>query len=123
MVAAGERGVIVNLSSVAGTRAGLAPAAYTASKHGIVGLMRQAAAELAPHGIRVNCVSPSAADTVSMTCPRRCGIVIVVVLVVINFVTVIALVVLLSSSSSHHLVAVAVAAAASLDVHKVCIKV
>jgi len=36
---------------------------YNASKHGVVGLMRTLANELAPHRIRVNCVSPSIVDT------------------------------------------------------------
>jgi NAD(P)-dependent dehydrogenase (short-subunit alcohol dehydrogenase family) len=33
-------------------------AGYTAAKHGLVGLVRNAASELGKHGIRVNCVSP-----------------------------------------------------------------
>ena len=37
--------------------------AYTAAKHGIRGLMRSAALELAPDNIRVNCVCPVATDT------------------------------------------------------------
>src|SRR5258708_24579947 len=36
---------------------------YTASKAGLAGLMRTLAAELAPHSIRVNAISPSAVDT------------------------------------------------------------
>jgi NAD(P)-dependent dehydrogenase (short-subunit alcohol dehydrogenase family) len=36
---------------------------YTASKHGVVGLMRALAAELAPHDIRVNTVNPGNVDT------------------------------------------------------------
>jgi SDR family mycofactocin-dependent oxidoreductase len=36
---------------------------YNASKHGVVGLMRTLANELAPHRIRVNCISPSIVDT------------------------------------------------------------
>ena len=40
------------------TLGGLGPHAYTASKHAIVGLTKNAACELGAHGIRVNCVSP-----------------------------------------------------------------
>nr|ABE65370.1 sex-determining protein Tasselseed 2 [Bouteloua dactyloides] len=51
-------GSIVSVSSVAGVLGGLGPHAYTASKHAIVGLTKNAACELGAHGIRVNCVSP-----------------------------------------------------------------
>jgi NAD(P)-dependent dehydrogenase (short-subunit alcohol dehydrogenase family) len=37
---------------------GMGPHAYTASKHALVGLTKNAACELGRHGIRVNCVSP-----------------------------------------------------------------
>jgi NAD(P)-dependent dehydrogenase (short-subunit alcohol dehydrogenase family) len=57
-------GAIVAMSSTAGVRGGLAPAAFTASQHAVMGLTQQAAAELAPAGIRVNCVSPTILDTV-----------------------------------------------------------
>jgi NAD(P)-dependent dehydrogenase (short-subunit alcohol dehydrogenase family) len=36
---------------------------YTAAKHGVVGLMRSLANELAPHNIRVNTVHPTNVDT------------------------------------------------------------
>lgn len=60
MVAAAPRraGSIVSVASVAGVLGGLGPHAYTASKHAIVGLTKNAACELGAHGIRVNCVSP-----------------------------------------------------------------
>ncbi|CAL4913984.1 unnamed protein product [Urochloa decumbens] len=51
-------GSIVSVASVAGVLGGLGPHAYTASKHAIVGLTKNAACELGAHGIRVNCVSP-----------------------------------------------------------------
>jgi NAD(P)-dependent dehydrogenase (short-subunit alcohol dehydrogenase family) len=57
-------GSIVITASTAGFRAG-APnrAPYVTSKHAVVGLMRSAAAECAPFGIRVNSVSPGGVDT------------------------------------------------------------
>jgi NAD(P)-dependent dehydrogenase (short-subunit alcohol dehydrogenase family) len=64
MRAHGGGGSIISTSSIAGLRGPLAPAAYTASKFGIVGLTQLAAAELAMSGIRVNCVAPTAVDTV-----------------------------------------------------------
>lgn len=55
-------GAIVNTSSIAGlSAAGGAP--YVASKHGIVGLTRIAAAEYGPVGVRVNAVCPGVIDT------------------------------------------------------------
>ncbi|XP_030538664.1 short-chain dehydrogenase reductase 2a-like [Rhodamnia argentea] len=51
-------GCIISTASVAGVLGGLGPHAYTASKHAIVGLTKNAACELGRHGIRVNCISP-----------------------------------------------------------------
>ena len=51
-------GSIISVASVAGVLGGLGPHAYTASKHAIVGLTKNAACELGAHGIRVNCISP-----------------------------------------------------------------
>ena len=61
MVAAGRRGVIVNNASVIGWRAQGGQAHYAAAKAGVMALTRCAATDLAPHGIRVNAVSPSLA--------------------------------------------------------------
>ncbi|KAK1265079.1 Short-chain dehydrogenase reductase 2a [Acorus gramineus] len=58
MVPARRGGCVVSTASVAGVAGGMGPHAYTASKHAIVGLTRNAACELGKHGIRVNCVSP-----------------------------------------------------------------
>ncbi|MFC7339803.1 SDR family oxidoreductase [Saccharopolyspora griseoalba] len=60
-VAAGKRGVVVNNSSVVGWRAQGGQAHYAAAKAGVKALTRSAAMDLAPHGIRVNAVSPSLA--------------------------------------------------------------
>jgi 3-oxoacyl-[acyl-carrier protein] reductase len=61
MVAAGTRGVIVNNASVIGWRAQEGQAHYAAAKAGVMALTRSAALDVAPHGIRVNAVSPSLA--------------------------------------------------------------
>jgi 3-oxoacyl-[acyl-carrier protein] reductase len=61
MVRHGRRGVIVNNASVIGWRAQEGQAHYAAAKAGVMALTRCAALDLAPHGIRVNAVSPSLA--------------------------------------------------------------
>jgi 3-oxoacyl-[acyl-carrier protein] reductase len=53
------RGSIVNISSGAGRSHSLTGIqAYASAKAGLIGLTRQTARELGPHGIRVNCVAP-----------------------------------------------------------------
>ncbi len=54
-----KSGVIVNISSVAGTNGLTEHAAYCASKFGLNGLTKVMALELGPHGVRVNAVSPT----------------------------------------------------------------
>lgn len=56
-------GVILMTSSIAGLKGLANQAHYCAAKHGVVGLMRSLAIELAPYGIRVNTVHPSSVDT------------------------------------------------------------
>ncbi|KAL9227756.1 hypothetical protein vseg_003407 [Gypsophila vaccaria] len=51
-------GCIISTASVAGVLGGCGPHSYTASKHAIVGLTKNVAAELGKYGIRVNCISP-----------------------------------------------------------------
>ncbi|GGO74975.1 SDR family NAD(P)-dependent oxidoreductase [Nocardioides deserti] len=51
-------GAIVCTASVAGVRGGLGPHAYTAAKHGVVGLVESVAVEVARYGLRINAVAP-----------------------------------------------------------------
>ena len=64
MIERGAGGSIVITSSTAGMKGIPNTAAYTSSKHGLVGLMRTLANELAPHRIRVNTVHPTSVDTI-----------------------------------------------------------
>lgn len=64
MLKAGAHGsAIVNMASIHGAVAAIGNGAYTAAKHGVVGLTRNAAAEYGPQGLRINCVGPAYIDT------------------------------------------------------------
>ncbi|OMO75875.1 Short-chain dehydrogenase/reductase SDR [Corchorus olitorius] len=58
-----EKGSIISLCSVSSILGGIGPHGYTASKHAVLGLNKNVAAELGKYGIRVNCVSPYAVPT------------------------------------------------------------
>jgi NAD(P)-dependent dehydrogenase (short-subunit alcohol dehydrogenase family) len=62
MLEAGE-GSVVNVASEAGLRGSAAGAAYTASKHAVVGLTRNSAVMYGPRGLRFNAVAPGATIT------------------------------------------------------------
>lgn len=66
-------GSIVNISSVSGLRGVGQRAAYSASKGGVIALTKVMALELAPLGIRVNCVAPGPTSTpfVERTHPKE----------------------------------------------------
>jgi len=64
MLEAGAReSAIVNMASIHGTVAAIGNGAYTAAKHGVVGLTKNAAAEYGPQGLRINCVGPAYIET------------------------------------------------------------
>ena len=63
MLAAGRGGAIVNIASTNSFRPQPHQSAYTASKHGVLGMTRNAAVDYGKDGIRINAVCPGAIDT------------------------------------------------------------
>ncbi len=62
MVAAGEGSILVT-GSMASKRGMAMNPAYVASKHGVLGLSRAIAVEMAPNGVRCNCIIPGFIET------------------------------------------------------------
>ena len=58
-----KSGAIVNISSIWGLRGASCEVAYACTKAAIIALTRSLAMELAPSGIRVNCVAPGVINT------------------------------------------------------------
>ena len=63
MLSSGRGGAIVNIGSTNSFRPQPHQSAYTASKHGVIGLTRSAAIDYAGDGIRINAICPGAIDT------------------------------------------------------------
>jgi len=63
LVAAGQRGCVVNLASQAGRRGEALVSHYCASKAAVISYTQSAALAMAPHRIRVNAISPGVIDT------------------------------------------------------------
>lgn len=56
-------GAVVNVASIAGVVAGGGGAAYTAAKHGVIGLTRQLSFDYGRQGVRANAILPGAVET------------------------------------------------------------
>jgi NAD(P)-dependent dehydrogenase (short-subunit alcohol dehydrogenase family) len=59
----GERGVVVTTASIAGYEGQIGQVAYGSAKAGIIGMTLIAARDLAPAGVRVNCIAPGTMAT------------------------------------------------------------
>lgn len=75
LVADGRSGAIVNLISTAGHQGEPGNIGYATAKGGLLNMTRSAATELAPHGIRVNSLTPTATDPAeAMARAQRWGV-------------------------------------------------
>lgn len=63
MISRGNRGSIINISSIGGRKGGCGRSAYRVTKAGLISLTESLAAELHEHGINVNCICPGGTDT------------------------------------------------------------
>jgi 3-oxoacyl-[acyl-carrier protein] reductase len=66
LMVAQHSGAIITMSSAAARQAARSSAAYAAAKSGVIAFSRHLAAEMAGHGIRVNCLAPSAVENERM---------------------------------------------------------
>src|SRR4051794_7971683 len=67
MIEQGTGGSVIITSSAAGLKALMNSGHYVAAKHGVIGMAKTLANEIAPHNIRVNAVCPSCVNTPMMT--------------------------------------------------------
>jgi SDR family mycofactocin-dependent oxidoreductase len=74
LLAAGDGGSVIIIASLAGFKGLANVAAYTTTKHAIVGLMKVLANELGPRGIRVNTIHPNSIDTHMVKNARTYGL-------------------------------------------------
>ena len=58
-----KKGIVINMASIAGMIAGGGGAAYTASKHAVIGYTKQLSYDYCKEGIRVNGIAPGAIET------------------------------------------------------------
>ena len=70
MVAGGRGGRIISVASLLSFQGGIRVPSYTASKHGVAGLTKLLANELAPHGITANAIAPGYMATDNTTALR-----------------------------------------------------